>query len=695
MTLTQRMALFIAFIITLALGGALVIHTLAARDVLAQQQDMRNRDAAATLALALSHQGADVPAMKAVATAQFDLGHYRQIALRGADGKSLFTLQRQAPAPRTPAWFAALLPMNAADGEALVSAGWREIGTVSVAAHTAWAQESLWQASTRSAALLATLALLAAVLTAWMLRAWQRPLQGTVAQAQALARGQFVEAPVPKLPELQSLTRSMNTTVQRLRENFAGQAEQVAYLQRQAQLDDVTGLARRAQFVAALNRQLGPPGSRGATAPPGLGATTPAGPGPARQDGLGLVLVRVGPLDRINMLHGREHADSVLRHAGQVLARAADAEPGRLAARLAGPDLALLLPLPATAIDAARALQQELLAVLLPLALGVEVHIVVSAGLPALDGEGALAQTLPGLGLALQSHGLHIIPGSLVQDQGAGLEAWASRIRDALQLQRAQLGEFPVLDAQGRLLHLECPLRLQLDKNGPYQSAAQWLPLARRSGLSPQVDQAALQLALTAIASDQRPRAINIELGSLATPGFIDHVTQALAAQPQAASRLWVEWVQSGQQSDWAAAEQASQAWRKLGVHTGVEHAGAAPQHLARLRDQGLDYVKVDAGHLRGAANLAPVRAYAQSLAGLIRLLGLKVLAEGVDSVDDLHTLWQLGFDGATGQALAGPLAAVASATMNTPAPPQSPQVSAPGKGHHKDRDREPIDTVY
>ena len=46
------------------------------------------------------------------------------------------------------------------------------------------------------------------------------------------------------------------------------------------------------------------------------------------------------------------------------------------------------------------------------------------------------------------------------------------------------------------------------------------------------------------------------------------------------------------------------------------------------------------------------MRAYALSLAGLIRLLGLKALAEGVDSSDDLATLWQLGFDGATGTAL-------------------------------------------
>ena len=97
MTLTRRMALFIASMLLLALGGALVIHTLAARDALQQQQDVRNRDAAAALALALSQQQGEVQALKAVAAAQFDLGHYRRIRLLAGDGKPVFDLQQATP----------------------------------------------------------------------------------------------------------------------------------------------------------------------------------------------------------------------------------------------------------------------------------------------------------------------------------------------------------------------------------------------------------------------------------------------------------------------------------------------------------------------------------------------------------------------------------------------------------------------
>jgi diguanylate cyclase (GGDEF)-like protein len=637
MTLTRRMALFIAGLLLLALGGALVIHTLAARDTLQQQQDMRNRDAAASLALALSQQAGDAAALRAVASAQFDLGHYRHIALVAPDGATLFELQKAAPQPRVPGWFADLLPMAAVDGRALVSAGWREVGTVTVAAHTAWAQESLWQASVQSATLLSALAVLAALLTAWMLRAWHRPLRATVLQAQALAHGRFLEARVPKLPELQELTRSMNTTVRRLRESFASQAQQVAYLQRQAQLDALTGLPLRQQFIEFMDRRL------------------------EHNDGVGLLLVRVTPLELINEVHGHDAADNVLRQVGAVMAKQVNAEPDSFAGRLAGPDLALLLPMGCLAADLAPRLLSALREALQPLGVDAQVCVAASDGILATSADSALAAALPGLAQAESLGGLQVAQPGMAGSALADLAAWQVQISAALTEQRSRLGEYPVLDPQGKLIHLECPLRLQLDPHGSFQPAGKWLPLARRSGLSSQVDLAAIGLALKAIAIDMRQRAVNVELASLVSPGFVDSVTTLLQAHPQAAQRLWVEWVETSTHGDWHAAGDATQHWRRYGVRMGIEHAGNAPEQLARLRDLGLDYVKVDARHLRGAATDPRVRAYALSLSGLIRLLGLKVLAEGVDSSEDLATLWELGFDGATGSALPSPAGAGAT----------------------------------
>jgi EAL domain-containing protein (putative c-di-GMP-specific phosphodiesterase class I) len=76
---------------------------------------------------------------------------------------------------------------------------------------------------------------------------------------------------------------------------------------------------------------------------------------------------------------------------------------------------------------------------------------------------------------------------------------------------------------------------------------------------------------------------------------------------------------------------------------------------LPPLKEIGVDYVKVDARHLHGLADDEAVRGYAQSLIALIHGLGLRAIAEGIEESRDLLAVWALGFDGATGSAVADP----------------------------------------
>ena len=51
MKLTSRVLLLMVCLLTLALGGSLLLHTWAARQALQEQLELRNRDAATSLAL--------------------------------------------------------------------------------------------------------------------------------------------------------------------------------------------------------------------------------------------------------------------------------------------------------------------------------------------------------------------------------------------------------------------------------------------------------------------------------------------------------------------------------------------------------------------------------------------------------------------------------------------------------------------
>ncbi len=671
MRLTSRVLLLMVCLLALALGGSLMLHTWAARQALQAQLELRNRDAAAALGLALSQQQGEEAALKAVAAAQFDTGSYSLVRLTRNDGGTPFEWQRADPAPAAPAWFVTALPMTVAPGQAVVTGGWQQWGTVQVSGQSAWAHAALWEACRNTAALLVALGLLAGLLAVTALRAWQRPLRATVRQARALAKGRFVEAAEPALPELKTLTRTMNSMVRRMRSLLTQQASELAELQHEALHDPGTGLLQRRHFLSRLSALRAPADtaparrllaavaatSKTADAAAALPAAAASGPG------LSLLLLRVQDLEALNLRVGRNAADRLLATVALALEPFVDRVEGSFAGRLNGSDFALCLPVAGVAEETARALHEALSAAPALTSAAASLAIGAVEVLPHVGGSDALALADEALARAENAAGWYALdparedaaPVGAADSGGTGgrgSQVWRNQIARALDEDRAELAEFVVLDPRHRLLHLECPLRVQLVPGQPHQSAARWLALARRSRLMPQVDLKALELALAAIAADQQARSVHVSWPSLAAPGFAAEVTRRLRQAPVAASRLCIEWGQSARPHDWVSLAMATQGWRDLGVKVGARHATAQPQQLVGLQELGIDHVKVDPQHLLGVASDDGVRTYVQALVRLIHGLGAKAVAGGVADDQDLLALWACGFDAATGPAV-------------------------------------------
>ena len=188
-------------------------------------------------------------------------------------------------------------------------------------------------------------------------------------------------------------------------------------------------------------------------------------------------------------------------------------------------------------------------------------------------------------------------------DEGAlpqGHAAWQRRIARALLQGRVALGAFPVRTADGRQLHLDCPLRVALSADGPLEPASRWLSQAIRSRLCAAVDEKALALALGAIARDGLARCINIAAQSVADPEFIASVTRWLDADPDAACRLWSDLPETLALERPALVRELSRRWRPLGVMLGLAHAGEALPRMPRLMDLGLDCVRTDSRFVNG-----------------------------------------------------------------------------------------------
>ena len=313
MSLIRQLLLLLLGSLLLAFLGSVTVHVGATRDVLQTQLNLKNSDNAAALAMVLSQQKGDAELMGLLVAAQFDTGFYQAIRLHSVDGKTIFERVAEQQPRQAPSWFVSMLPIAAEPGVAQVSDGWRAIGSVRLSSQTAYAHDELWRASLWSAAALAAVGVLAALLASALVQRIRRPLDQAVLQAHALVQGEFVTVPEPRVPELQRLTRAMNSMVSRLKLVFEAQAKQVQSLRHQAHCDGLTGLSNRKHFMAQLC------GLR------------------EREDGSsegGLVLLRVLNLGELNRLHGHDTTDRVLLAVAQALAsykdRSASCHTGRL-----------------------------------------------------------------------------------------------------------------------------------------------------------------------------------------------------------------------------------------------------------------------------------------------------------------------------------------------------------------------------
>ena len=636
MSLIRQIWLLLVVMLLMAFLGSFAVWMLSARGYLETQLRLKNADNAQSLALNLSQQRGDATAMELAVSAMYDTGFYQRITLRDAAGRVVYTQESDPSSTRedVPHWFANLVPVESAPGVAQVSDGWRALGSVEVVSQAGFAHVQLWQGAVKTAGWLVLLGALSGLAATYGVNGIRRPLEATVDQAQALMERRFVTVTEPKVPELARLSQAMNAVVIRLKSVFDEQAGQVELLRQQAHCDPLTGLSHRRHFMAQLGAVLSSEEGSGS----GL-----------------LYLVRVVDLAGINRMLGHRDTDALLQRVARVLSEQSAGVPGAFMGRLNGGDFAVCLsaggvPLPQAEhfVDALRRAFSE----------HVIAAPVVIGGAPWQRGMG-LQPVLAAADSALakaESQGafaVEVAPAADVQAATAlGEDEWRRRLGSALKEGRLQLVHFPVVDRQLKLVHHECPMRMQLEEGGAFEPASQWLPMAMRTGLVSQIDEAAVVLALKLITENQQPRGVNLSPMSLMDSGFVPRLRSLLAAQPDAAHHLWLEVAEVAAVERFELVRELCKQLRPLGARIGLEHAGERLTRIESLFEAGLDYVKLDASVVQGVSQDTARAAFVSGTVGMLHGLGLQVYAEGVNDSADILTLRQSGVDGVTGPAV-------------------------------------------
>lgn len=634
MSLFRQLWLAVIASTVIAFAGSFIVSTLTARHYLERQLAIKNNDNAATLALAMSQLDKDPVTVELQVAAVFDSGQYATVRLIDPNGKTMIEKTSPQDAGNVPDWFIRIFPIDSQPGQAQVSSGWSQFGTIALVSHSHFAYTELWGGALKLLGWFAIGGGLMGLLGMQFLRRIRRPLDAVVGQAQAISERRFTTIQEPATPELKSLASAMNTMVDRLKAMFAEEAARLEQVRREANQDSLTGLANRAFFMNQLAAALSDDDAAASGS---------------------LVLLRLADLAGINKRAGREMADELLRRLGSTLNGLAAEKPNAAAARLNGADFALLLPGVQDPAPYAEILLHAL-------------NDLTAAGL--IDGE-RIGHIASGVYLHGQTIGslLSRVDAALASAEGQSGLAWCRAESDcdqhatsnadwkkllegAIQTQRLRLIDFPVAGNAGQLLHFECPLRLQTTEDGEWLTAGSFMPMASRLSMTTELDLAAARLALERIAAGAPAVAVNLSGESILDAAFRARLFAQIAARKDLAPRLWLEVSEIGAFQHFDAFHAFCDALRPLGCRLGIEHFGRQFSEIGRLHGIGLDYLKVDGSFIRAIDTQTGNQAFIKGLCSIAHNIGLTVIAEGVQTAEELAILPELGFDGATGPAV-------------------------------------------
>ncbi|MDH1333058.1 EAL domain-containing protein [Comamonas thiooxydans] len=242
--------------------------------------------------------------------------------------------------------------------------------------------------------------------------------------------------------------------------------------------------------------------------------------------------------------------------------------------------------------------------------------------------------------------------------------ALEARLRRALELGHMRLYYQPQIDlATGRVVGAEALLRW-LDPEEGLISPARFIPVAENSGV---IGPLGLWVLGEACRQGQQWRAaglpdlaiaVNVSLHQFLLTDIAGATAEALNKSGFPASLLELEITES------ALAEKPEEALavlnrlRELGLRLAIDDFGTGYSSLAHLKRFPLDLLKIDQGFIRDIPHSADDMTISSSVIALGHAMGLKVLAEGVETQEQLSFLQQKGCDYFQGYFCSRPLPA-------------------------------------
>jgi diguanylate cyclase (GGDEF)-like protein/PAS domain S-box-containing protein len=345
--------------------------------------------------------------------------------------------------------------------------------------------------------------------------------------------------------------------------------------------------------------------------------------------------------------------------------------PEDTVARLGGDELVFLLD--DTDLDGAIQVAERILEVMrAPFTLhGRELFITASIGITVGDGDGKRAPDL------LRDADLAMYR---AKHSGKARYAIFEEAMNAQALERLELehGLRRAVEREELVVHYQPKVSLATGKIVDFEALARWehprrglllpeqfVPVAEETGLIIPIGEAVLAEACRQSKEwcELRPAiphamCVNLSARQFREPGLTQSVARIIEETGLEASNLFLEITESTAMRDAQATAATLEEIQGLGVRTVLDDFGTGYSSLSYLERFPVDAIKIDRSFVGGLGEYSGAQMLVSAIISLAHALGLQVIAEGVETEEQLELLRGMGCDLAQGHLFFEPLTA-------------------------------------
>jgi len=384
-------------------------------------------------------------------------------------------------------------------------------------------------------------------------------------------------------------------------------------------------------------------------------------------DCMALMFIDLDRFKNINDSLGHHVGDTILKIVAERLRSAVRASD--TVARMGGDEFVVLLP-KVTRVEDCEVVARKVIAALgEPMPVGsYELRVTPSIGVATYPQAGDDPVTLMRAADAAMYHAkaqgrntVRMYDESMTRDSAVRLRM-ENDLHQALDRKELRVMYQPQFDvATGRLVGAEALVRWRRPLHGMV-SPADFIPMAEDTGLVVAIgDWVLRESCAQARAWEERTGmalrvAVNLSPRQLETDHLVEHIAQALEANRLAPSRLELEITESAIVRDTLSTASVLSRLRALGISIAIDDFGVGYSSMSYLRELPVDKFKIDRAFLEAVPASESDSRLAAALIAMAHTLQVGLVAEGVETREQLEFLRQHGCHEAQGYYLGRPM---------------------------------------